>query len=244
MEGTIDQNRLIALLLEEKLINKRQVKDALSEQEKTRKSFPQVLLDLKLVTPGVLSELQAKVMGMEHIRVGDLQLDEKILKLLSKRYATEHRAVPISLSGNVLTVAMENPKDVLAIDEIKLLTGFNVRAVISSAKDIELGLAQYPVDEGKAAIAGPQISKMRDFIQFSIFILLLILPFGIIALVATKSNEFNSWMLGNSGDANTDLTNIITILIIWIFYALVLFYVYGLFFEPRKPAENRKPENE
>ena len=57
MEGTIDQNRLIALLLEEKLINKRQVKEALTEQEKTRKSFPQVLLDLKLVTPGVLSEL-------------------------------------------------------------------------------------------------------------------------------------------------------------------------------------------
>ncbi len=244
MEGTIDQNRLIALLLEEKLINKRQVKDALSEQEKTRKSFPQVLLDLKLVTPGVLSELQAKAMGIEHIKVGELRLDENVLKLLSKRYAAEHHAIPISLSGNVLTVAMENPQDVLAIDEIKLLTGYNVRAMVCSPKDIEFGLAQYPSEDGTAAVAGPPISKTRDFFQFSIFILLLILPFGIIALVATKSNEFNSWLLGNSGEANIDLTNIITILIIWVFYALVLFYLYGIFFEPRRPAENRKPENE
>lgn len=244
MEGTIDQNRLIALLLEEKLINKRQVKDALSEQEKTRKPFPQVLLDLKLVTPGVLSELQAKAMGMEHIKFGDLRLDENILKLLSKRYAAEHRAIPIALSGNNLTVAMENPQDVLAIDEIKLLTGYNVRAVICSPKDIELGLSQYPVEEGAAVVTGPPISKTREIIQFGGLLILLVLPFFIIAFIATKNNEFNSWLLGNSGEANTDLTNIITVLIIWFFYAIILYFLYGQFFEPRRPAENRKPDTE
>jgi len=240
MEGTIDQNRLIALLLEEKLINKRQVKEALTEQEKTHKPFSQVLLDLKLVTPGVLSELQAKVMDLEHVKVSDLRLDDNILKLLPKRFALEHHAIPIGLSGNVLTVAMEQPQDVLAIDEIKLLTGYNVRAVVCSPKDIEVGLAKYPDTEGVKAVAGSSVSKIRQSIQFFCFMIILLLPLFIVVYIAGYvSNEFNNWLL-----ANDDITNIITVLIIWGFYAIILFYVYSLLFEPRPPSETRNEEFE
>jgi hypothetical protein len=224
MEGTIDDNRLIALLLQQKLLNKRQVKEAMAERERTHKPMDQVLLDLKLVTPAILTELKAEILGLEHIRLSELRLDSGVLKLLPKKYAVEHRAIPISLSGNTLTIAMERPQDVQSVDEIKMLTGFDVRAVVCSPKDIELGLTQYPMDEEfKEVVQGPPPSKAREGIQFTIFMVLLMLPLIMVPLLGKSWPGFTGWLLTGN--------NMIVGFIFWGFYTLILYYLYSWFVE-------------
>ena len=140
----------------------------------------------------------------------------------------------------LLSGAMENPQDVLAIDEIKMLTGYNVRAVVCSPKDIEFGLQQYPAEDEGIITAGPAISKTRHALQTLLFFFLLLLPLGIVYYVAAYvSNDFNYWLLGNN-----DITNIITVLIIWMFYAVILFYIFGLIFEQPAPRKDRKTSSE
>ncbi len=229
MEGTIDENRLIALLLQEKLLNKRQVKEAMAERDKSHKPMDQVLLDMKLVTPTVLTELRAEIMGLEHIRLNELRLDSGALKLLPKKYAVEHRAIPISLSGNTLTVAMERPQDVQAIDEIKMLTGFDVRAVVCSPKDIELGLSQYPMDEQFVEVVpAPPPSKAKQGVQFAIFMMLLMLPLIMVPIIGKYYPKFTGLLLSGN--------NMIVGFIIWGFYSVILYYLYTWFIErPTKP---------
>lgn len=130
------------------MVSKRQIREVLEERSRTQKPLDTVLLEMKLVSPTRLKEIQAQVMGMEYIQVADKTLDPRILKILPKRYATEHRAIPISLESNTLTIAMEHPTDVRAIDEIKMLTGYQIKAVVCGSNDVDVGLSVYPEMNG------------------------------------------------------------------------------------------------
>jgi hypothetical protein len=225
MANIVDQNQLIELLLEEKLINKRQLKNALVEQQKSNKTLSQVLIDQKLVTKGVIAELEARIMGVEQIRLLDQQLDPAILNLIPRRMAEQYHAIPIRLSGDELLVAMENPTDVLAIDDIKLHTGKAIKPVLSSNKDIEFALKQYPDSGEIAPVTTRQRPKIIQYITNLIFILVMFIPLGVLLLLISANTEIAKWI--------SDYNNLFIVLLWWGFYSIILYWGYGIFFEEK-----------
>jgi hypothetical protein len=225
MANIIDQNQLIELLLEEKLINKRQLKNALTEQQNSNKSLSQVLIDQKLVTKGILAELEARIMGVEQVRLLDQQLDPAILNLIPRRMAEQYRAVPMRLSGDELQVAMENPTDVLAIDDIKLHTGKAIKTVLTSNKDIDFALKHYPESGEIAAVAGKARPKRIQLIGQGILILFMIIPLIIIVWLISANTDIAKWI--------SDYNNLFIVLLWWGFYSIILYWGYGIFFEDK-----------
>ncbi|MFB3894669.1 MAG: hypothetical protein ACE14V_00040 [bacterium] len=237
MANIIDQNQLIELLLEEKLLNKRQLKNALAEQEKSNKTLSQVLIDQKLVTKGILAELEARIMGVEQVRLLDQQLDPAILNLIPRRMAEQYRAVPIRLSGDELQIAMENPTDVLAIDDIKLHTGKTIRPVLCSNKDIDFALKHYP-ESGEITLAVKRSRPKGILIIAQVVLgLLMIIPFIIIGWLISANANIAKWI--------SDYNNLFIVLLWWGFYSIILYWGYGIFFEEKtekpKPSEPDEP---
>jgi hypothetical protein len=223
MANIVDQNQLIELLLEEKLLNKRQLKNALAEQQKSNKSLSLVLIDQKLVTKGILAELEARIMGVEQVRLLDQQLDPAILNLIPRRMAEQYRAIPIRLSGVELQVAMENPTDVLAIDDIKLHTGKVIKPVLCSNKDIDFALKHYPESGEIAAVAAPARPKGIQLIANAILVLLMFIPIGLILWMIHVNTDIAKWI--------SDYNNLFIVLFWWGLYSIILYWGYGIFFE-------------
>jgi hypothetical protein len=225
MANIVDQNQLIELLLEEKLLNKRQLKNALAEQQKSNLTLSQVLIDQKLVTKGILTELEARIMGVEQVRLLDQQLDPAILNLIPRRMAEQYRAVPIRLSGDELQVAMENPTDVLAIDDIKLHTGKTIKPVLSSNKDIDFALKHYPESGEIAPVAMRAKPKGIQLLAQGILFLLMFIPFIVIGWLISANAGIAKWI--------SDYNNLFIILLWWSFYSIILYWGYGIFFEEK-----------
>lgn len=226
MPNIVDQNQLIELLLEEKLLNKRQLKNVLAEQQKSRKSLSQVLIDQKVVTKGMLAELEARVMGVEQIRLMDLQLDPAILTLIPRRMAEQYRAVPIRLSGDELMVAMENPSDVLAIDDIKLHTNKAIKSVLCSNKDIDYAIKLYPESGEISTVITSEKSKAVPLITNLIFVLVMFIPLLVILWLIREYTDVAKWI--------SDYNNLFIVLLWWGFYSIILYWGYGIFFEEKK----------
>ncbi|MDI6782788.1 MAG: hypothetical protein QME64_01695 [bacterium] len=226
MPNNVDQNQLIQLLIDEKLLNKRQLKNALAEQQKTGKSLSQVLIDMRLVTKGVLAELEARTLGVEQIRLLDQTLDPAILTLIPRRMAEQYRAVPVRLSGDALTIAMENPHDVLALDDIKLHTGKAIKPVLCSNKDIDYALKHYPDGGEIPVIAIGKPAKIVQMIAIFIFVLAMFAPLLLLLWLIYRFNEVVIWI--------SDYNNLFIVLLWWGFYSIILYWGYGIFFEKKK----------
>ncbi|MCX7919126.1 MAG: hypothetical protein N3A72_05865 [bacterium] len=236
MANNIDQNKLVQLLLEQKLLNKRQLKNALTEQQKTGKSLSQILLDAKLVTRGILADLEAQAMGVEQIHLTEQPLDPAILTLISRRIAEQYRAVPVRLSGDELVVAMENPYDVLAIDDIKLHTNKIIKPVLCSSKDIEYALKQYPDDGTAVPLIVTRHSKITQVIANLIFLLLMFTPLLLLIWLIYASTDIAKWI--------SNYEHLFIVLLWWGFYSIILYWGYGIFFEEQTKTSKTTKSNE
>ena len=236
MEGTLDDNKLVALLLQEKLINKRQAKEVMAERDKTHRPMDQILVEMNIVTPTRLSEFQAQIMGMEHVRITDYRLEDSLLRLFPKKYAIKHRAIPLEIENNKLVIGMEHPQDVMALDDIKMITGMEIRPVICNSNDIDAGLNQYPLDEDYGVAPKPPVSSSQHALEFVLFMILLITPLLTLLAIAHYNYSLVRWM---SGSYEGDLTNILVVLLVWGFYAIIIYYIYERFFN--KPLLKETP---
>jgi len=237
MPNNVDQNQLEQLLLDEKLLNKRQLKNAIAEQQKTGKSLSQVLIDMRLVTQGVLAELEARVLGVEQIRLLEQVLDPAILTLIPRRMAEQHRVVPVRLSGDELIIAMENPHDIRALDNIKLHTGKVIKPVLCSNKDIDYALKHYPDGEEAPVIAIGKPAKIVQMIANFIFVLAMFAPLLLLIWLIHVYADVAKWI--------SDYNNLFIVLLWWGFYSIILYWGYGIFFEEKKEkpksVESSKP---
>jgi type IV pilus assembly protein PilB len=97
----------------------------------------QVLLAEEVITPDQLARALAKRFGLEHIDLSSHQIDMAAANLVSPSAAKRLNAVPVGFVGNAtLLVAMADPANVLAVDDIAMLTGYNVRPAVASEEDI------------------------------------------------------------------------------------------------------------
>jgi type IV pilus assembly protein PilB len=137
------QNRLGELLVREKLISLQQLRKAQDEQKKSGSNLGYTLAKLGYISDGEITSFLSTQYRLPAINLDEYEIDAEVVKLVSREVCEKHRIIPVSRSGSSLIVAMSDPTNLNAIDDIKFLTGFNVEPVVSSETSIQAAIERY-----------------------------------------------------------------------------------------------------
>ena len=129
-------------LVKEGLLSAEQLQEVVAESRKSGVSLVRVLLAKRFINNEDLIKFVEDKLGVPHMDLSSYIIDRKILQLIPHSMAKKHKAVPIFKVGNTITVAMVDPFDVLAIDDIRNQTGMDIDLVISAESDINQAISQ------------------------------------------------------------------------------------------------------
>lgn len=153
----MSQNRLGELLVREKLISLQQLRKAQDEQKKSGQNLGYTLARLGYISDGEITNFLSSQYRLPAINLDEYEIDGEVVKLVTKEVCEKHRIIPVSRSGSSLIVAMSDPTNLNAIDDIKFLSGYNVEPVVASETAIQAAIERY-------YNAGPSYEEvMADF---------------------------------------------------------------------------------
>jgi type IV pilus assembly protein PilB len=138
-----DNSRLGELLVKEQLITPLQLRRAVDSQRGSGGRLGHELTKLGYIDENELTSFLSKQYGVPSVNLSDIELDPDVLKLLPKEVVTRHQVVPVNRSGSTLIVAMADPSNIFAIDDIKFITKFHIEVVVASEQAIADAIEQY-----------------------------------------------------------------------------------------------------
>jgi type IV pilus assembly protein PilB len=136
-------SRLGELLVRENMISLQQLQKA---QEETKRSGGRIgnnLIKLGYIAEGDLTSFLSKQYGVPSIDLAQFDIDIEVIKLIPKEVARKHMVIPVNRAGSSLIVAMSDPSNIYAIDDLKFLTGYNIEVVVASEVAIEEAITRY-----------------------------------------------------------------------------------------------------
>ncbi|MDZ4722378.1 MAG: ATPase, T2SS/T4P/T4SS family [candidate division Zixibacteria bacterium] len=137
------RKRIGDLLVDKRLINAAQLSSALTEQNTTGKRLGQILVDANLITEDQLIDTVAERLDIPKISIEALVIDAQVVQRVPVEIARRYTLIPVFASGNTLTLAMADPLNIIAIDEIKYLTACDIKRVIAKASEIREAIDRY-----------------------------------------------------------------------------------------------------
>src|SRR5688572_793026 len=146
--------RIGELLLKEKRITPDQLQEALNYQKANGGKLGFNLVKLGFVKDDELTALLSKQYGVPSINLAQFEIDPAVIKLIPAETAQKYQIIPLSRSGATLTIAMTDPTNVFAMDDIKFMTGYNVEPVVASETAVADAITQYYALGKPAASSG------------------------------------------------------------------------------------------
>ncbi|MBF5044732.1 type IV-A pilus assembly ATPase PilB [Aggregicoccus sp. 17bor-14] len=140
--------RLGELLVRENLISVQQLRKAQEEQQKSGARIGTALIKTGAIEESKLTDFLSKQYGVPAINLKDFDIDPEIIKLVPKEVAEKHLVIPVNRAGPSLIVAMCDPSNIYAVDDLKFLTGYNIEAVVASEVSIREALERYHAEKG------------------------------------------------------------------------------------------------
>ncbi len=140
--------RLGELLVRENLISLQQLQKAQDEQKKTGGRIGSLLVRQGAIAEHDLTSFLSKQYGVPAISLKDFDVDDEVIKLIPRTTAEKHQVLPVNRAGSSLIIAMSDPSNIFAIDDIKFLTGYNVEVVVASEQAIKEGIEKYYAEKG------------------------------------------------------------------------------------------------
>src|SRR5689334_19159907 len=140
--------RLGELLVRENLISLQQLQKAQEEQRKTGGRIGSLLVKQGAIAEADLTNFLSKQYGVPAISLTDFDVDADVIKLVPRSIAEKHQVVPVNRAGSSLIIAMSDPSNIFAIDEIKFQTGYNVEPVVASEQAIREAIERYYAEKG------------------------------------------------------------------------------------------------
>src|SRR5688572_19220235 len=116
-------NRLGELLVREKLISLQQLRQAQEEQKKSGQNLGYALARLGYVNDEEITNFLSNQYRLPAVNLDEYEIDAEVIKIVSREVCEKHGIVPVSRSGSALIVAMSDPTNLHAIDDIKFLSG-------------------------------------------------------------------------------------------------------------------------
>src|SRR5215204_306352 len=135
--------RLGELLLKEKRITPAQLQEALNYQKTNGGKLGCNLVKLGIIKDDDITALLSKQYGVPFINLAQFEIDASIIKLIPSETAHKYQIVPLSRAGATLTIAMTDPTNVFAMDDIKFMTGYNVEPVVASETAVAAAITRY-----------------------------------------------------------------------------------------------------
>lgn len=136
------RKRIGDILLESDLITEEQLKEALTEK-KVNQKIGDYLLEKNYITENQLIEALEKQLGIKKVTLFNHPIDKKVISLIPKELAKHHIIFPLKSEGDKLLIAMADPLDFYAIEDIRLVTGFHIERVIASKTQIMQAIHKY-----------------------------------------------------------------------------------------------------
>jgi type IV pilus assembly protein PilB len=124
------------ILLDKGLITQEQLDEALRVQKNTTEQIGRILTDLGYVTERDVLRAYAEQLGIPFLELNEVSVDHDVAKAIPQSVVQRYNAVPIKRTGNRLTVAMSDPSNVFALDDIRLITGYEIDPMLATSDDI------------------------------------------------------------------------------------------------------------
>src|SRR5215813_3401291 len=152
--------RLGELLTKASLITQDQLKDALKMQKETGGKLGETLIKLGFVSEEDITECLSQQFGVPSINLQHFEIDPAVIKLISGDVARKYNILPVNKTGATITIAMADPTNVFAMDDIKFMTGYNVEPVVAS----ELGI-KAAIDNYYGSASSLELKKVMEDLQ-------------------------------------------------------------------------------
>jgi type IV pilus assembly protein PilB len=158
--------RIGELLLKEKRITPAQLQEALNYQKTSGGKLGYNLVKLGFVKDEEITSLLSKQYGVPSINLSQFEIDPAIVKLIPAETAQKYQIVPLSRAGATLTIAMTDPTNVFAMDDIKFMTGYNVEPVVASETAVTEAITRYyPAGPPPARVASEPKKKKEPKVE-------------------------------------------------------------------------------
>jgi type IV pilus assembly protein PilB len=155
--------RLGEILIKESLITQDQLTKALEFQRSNGGKLGSCLTKMGFITDDDITGVLSRQYGVPSINLKYYEIDPTVIKLIPQDTATRYQVIPLSRVGSVLTIAMTDPTNVFAMDDIKFMTGFNVEPVVASESAIGEAIVRF---YGGSATNHEELSKMmKDLVM-------------------------------------------------------------------------------
>jgi len=128
------------ILYKKKLINDDQLERILKIQKNTGDDLQRIVIDLGILKKEEMMLALADEIGEKYVNLPDINIDPTIVVIIPEEMARRHQLIAIDKDEKILTVAMANPLDVFAHDELKIRLGYNIDSVLSYGGDIDRAL--------------------------------------------------------------------------------------------------------
>ncbi len=136
------KKRIGDILIDSGLVTAEQVDFALSVREQDEK-LGDTLIRIGYVTENQVLEALEIQLGVKKISLSDYSLSESILRLISEEYARENLVVPVTFEDGRLIVAVADPLNYYVVDDLRLITGYNVKLMMATRSEIETAISRY-----------------------------------------------------------------------------------------------------
>ncbi len=154
--------RLGELLTKASLISQDQLKEALKMQKETGGKLGETLIKLGFVSEEDITECLSQQFGVPSINLAHFEIDAGVIKLIPADVARKYNILPVNKTGATITIAMADPTNVFAMDDIKFMTGYNVEPVVAS----ELGI-KAAIDNYYGTTSSLELKKVMEDLQQS-----------------------------------------------------------------------------
>ena len=136
-------DRIGELLVRQKLISLQQLRKAQETQRKEGTSLGYALAKMGFVSDDQITDFLSQQYRVQSVDLREYEIDPEVLKLIPQEVCERHKIIPVSRAGSSLIVAMADPSNLHAIDDIKFTTGYNVEPVVSSESAISEAIERY-----------------------------------------------------------------------------------------------------
>lgn len=143
MAKRVISKQLGELLIERGVINKQQLTHALEVQKEKGGLIGQVLVELGYASEEAIAQAITAQYGFPYLPLENYEIDSEVVKIIPKNVASQFCLIPVDKIGNNLTIAMSNPLNAAAIEDVELISSLCVQIFVSTATDIKKAIEKY-----------------------------------------------------------------------------------------------------
>jgi type IV pilus assembly protein PilB len=159
--------KLGQMLITHNILSEEQLRQALAQQKKEGGRIGTNLIKLGYISEDKLVSFLSKQFGVPAFTLSDYKIDPSVVKLIPSEMAKKYLIMPIARVGATLTIAMADPSNMFAIDDVKFMTGYNVEVVVSSESALLQSIETYYPRGGESLIVAQKsqapVLKAKDF---------------------------------------------------------------------------------